>query len=239
MSWHTEALAAFDLETTGVDVETARIVTAAVVIWQGGKPQTTTWLVDPGIPIPAEATEIHGITDEVAQAKGIEPHVAAHEISALLAGSVLLNSIPLVVFNAPFDLTVLDRETRRYGQAPFGEVLAGCAGFIVDPFVLDKHLDPYRKGKRTLTASCEHYGVRQDGAHDASSDALAAMRLAWKIAAISPAIADMTPLGLHDLQAQAKASQAASFQDYLRRQGKQEVIDGSWPLTALAEVSAS
>ena len=45
---------------------------------------------------------------------------------------------------------------------------------VIDPFVIDKHIDPYRKGKRTLTAVCEHHGVKQTDAHDATGDDLAA-----------------------------------------------------------------
>lgn len=236
--WHEGALAGFDLETTGPDPETALIVTAAVVIHAGvRKPDVTKWLVNPGIEIPAEATAVHGITTEMARERGIEPHAAAYEIAAKLA-AVLLDGIPLVIYNAPYDLTVLDRETRRYGQMPFADVLsAGCPGCVVDPFVLDKHLDPYRKGKRTLTANCEHYRVSLDGAHDAGADALAAMRLAWKIAAGNPSIAALSRVALHDLQVRAKAEQSASFQNYLRKQGSDEVIDGSWPVKAFAGVT--
>jgi DNA polymerase III subunit epsilon len=235
--WHEGALAAFDLETTGPEPETALIVTAAIVAWTGaGVMERSSWLINCG-DIPAEATAIHGITTEMAREKGVEPHVAAYEISAKLA-SILLDGVPLVIYNAPYDLTVLDRETRRWGQAPFGDVLTGCTGCIVDPFVLDKHLDPYRRGKRTLTANCEHYRVSLDGAHDAGADALAAMRLAWKIAAGNPAVAALPPTELHDLQVRAKAEQAASFQDYLRKQGSDEVIDGSWPVKVFAGVTA-
>ena len=46
-------LVGFDLETTSADPRTARIVTAAVVPARG---QALTWLADPGVPIPAEAT---------------------------------------------------------------------------------------------------------------------------------------------------------------------------------------
>ena len=227
--WHEGPLAGFDLETTSADPETARIVTAAIVVrGEGRAPETLTWLVNPGIDIPAEATAVHGITTERAQAEGMDPVRAAEEISCKLAGLVL-DGLPLVIYNAPYDLTVLDREGRRNGIAPFGDVLNGCAGTIIDPFVLDKYVDQYRKGKRTLSAACDFYKVTLDGAHDSSFDALAAMRVAWKIAVTYPSIATMTLTGLHDLQEKAKAEQAASFQDYLRRQGKDEVIDGAWP----------
>ena len=47
----------------------------------GREPETLTWLVNPGIDIPAEASAIHGITTERAQAEGMDPAEAAEEIS--------------------------------------------------------------------------------------------------------------------------------------------------------------
>jgi DNA polymerase-3 subunit epsilon len=235
--WHEGTLGGFDLETTGPDPETARIVTAAIVVRGAGRAaETAAWLVNPGIDIPAEATAVHGVTTEAARDGGADPVQSVLEISGYLA-TVMADDIPLVIYNAPYDLTVLDRETRRHGLTPFAELFGDGPGVVIDPFVLDKHLDPYRKGKRTLSAACEHYRVTLDGAHDASFDALAAMRVAWKIAATSPFIAAMSLGELHELQVKAKASQAASFQDYLRRQGKPEVVDGSWPFKTFAEVT--
>jgi DNA polymerase-3 subunit epsilon len=123
----------------------------------------------------------------------------------------------------------VDRETRRHSLTPFSEVFCQNAGVVIDPLVLDKHLDTYRRGSRTLAAACAHYGVTLDGAHEASADALGAMRVAWKIAMRYPAIAAMPPGELHELQVKAKAAQSASFQAYLRRRGSGEVVDGSWP----------
>ncbi len=65
MSWVTGRLVAFDLETTGVDVESARIVTAAVLVLDAGKLiQERFWLLDPGIVIPEQASRVHGIITE-------------------------------------------------------------------------------------------------------------------------------------------------------------------------------
>lgn len=229
MTWHDGPLAGFDLETTGTDPETARIVTASVV-WRG-TPQDgdAGWLVNPGTEIPAEATAVHGITTERAQAEGADAQEAIREICDRLRWAMDCGW-PLVIFNAPYDLTVLDRETRRHGLEPFAEIFRQSAGLVVDPFVLDKHMDRYRKGSRTLTAACEHYRVKLDGAHESASDAIAAMRVAWRIASMWPAIGQMALGDLHELQVKAKAEQAASFQDYLRSRGGDEVVDGSWPL---------
>ena len=229
--WHEGPLAGFDLETTSADAETARIVTAAV-IWRGIHDDgDAAWLVNPGIEIPEEATRVHGITTVEAREHGQDAESAIREICQRLE-MAMAQGWPLVIYNAPYDLTVLDRETRRHGLTPFTEAFGSHTGMVIDPFVLDKHVDPYRRGKRTLIAACGHYGVTLDSAHEAGADALAAMRVAWKIARAYPGIAT-TPLGdLHELQMKAKTAQAASFQDYLRKQGNDEVVDGSWPFRA-------
>ena len=55
----------FDLETTGVQVSSDRIVEISILkIFSNGNKETKTWLVNPTIPIPSESTEIHGISNE-------------------------------------------------------------------------------------------------------------------------------------------------------------------------------
>lgn len=250
MSWHLGPMVAFDLETTGVDVETARIVTACVSLVDGSgrrSPQTTTWLVDPGVEIPAEATAVHGITTERARADGRPAAECISEIAVRLFRVVSDHGAPIVAFNAVYDLTVLDREARRHGVMIYNGPTT-----VVDPFVLDKHVDRWRKGKRNLTAACEHYGVRLDGAHDASFDAVAAARVAWRIAQRHPEIAAMGLHDLHALQVDAKREQDASFADYLRRQARRagdvdeqlallqraDHITGAWPVVPYAGQAA-
>lgn len=250
--WHEGPLIAFDLETTGVDVETARIVTACVALIDGSgrrPPQAAKWLVNPGVEIPEQAAAIHGVTTERARAEGGDPSVAVQEIGALLADHVEAGA-PIVAFNACYDLTVHDRECRRYGVPTLTDV---CEDdqlylYVVDPFVIDKAVDRYRKGKRTLSAACEHYEVRIDGAHDASFDALAAARVAWRIAQRYPRIAAMSLAELHAFQVEAKREQDASFAAYLRKQAarakdadeqlelhqRADAIRGDWPLTPFA-----
>ena len=50
--------------------------------------------------------------------------------------------------NAPFDLTLLDRELRRHRAASLSHYLGQNPLRVLDPRVLDKHLDRYRKGRR-------------------------------------------------------------------------------------------
>jgi DNA polymerase-3 subunit epsilon len=55
----------FDLETTGIDVGKDRIVEISIFkVFPNGNKESKTWLVNPTIPIPAQTTAVHGITDE-------------------------------------------------------------------------------------------------------------------------------------------------------------------------------
>ncbi|GES28618.1 exonuclease domain-containing protein [Streptomyces angustmyceticus] len=232
MSWHQELLVGFDLETTGTDVEQDRIVTAALIRLEGdGRTAAQqTWLLDPGVPIPGEAAAIHGISTAYVREHGRPPATAIEEITEALADA-LRADIPLVVMNARYDLSLLDRECRRHGLRTLTERLGHAPAPVIDPLVLDKHVDRYRKGKRALQALCGHYGVPLDGAHEAGADAAAAAGVARRIGETFPAVALPSPRALHALQEQAAAEQAASFQAYLRRSGDpRAIVEPAWPL---------
>lgn len=236
-AWHLGRLAGFDTETTGVDVEADRIVTACIVEVGGNTPPiTANWLLNPNVDIPEQATAVHGITTEKAKAEGQD---AAEGIAELVAGltQVVLAGTPLVIMNAPYDLTLLDREARRYGVEPLSEVV-GDELHVVDPRVIDKHVDTYRRGKRTLTDLCAHYRVKLDGAHSADADAIAACRVAWRLAHLYPQLAEMPVWELHKAQADWHAAWAVDFQQHLRSKGQTDaVIDGSWPLRPVGGAS--
>ena len=231
--WHLGRLAGFDTETSGVDVENDRIVTACIVEVGGEHPAIpANWLLNPGVDIPEAASAVHGISTEKAKTEGQDAAEGITEIVAALT-QIALSGTPLVIMNAPFDLTLLDREARRYGVQPLTEVV-GRSLRVVDPRVLDKQIDPYRRGKRTLTDLCRHYQVPLEGAHSADGDAIAACRVAWRIASTRGAIGKASLEELHGLQTTWAAEQASSFQAHLRRKGETDaVIDGSWPLRAV------
>lgn len=230
MSWHTRRLAAFDIETTGIDVEHDRVVTAAVSVVGAGAPTAShSWLVDPGVEIPAEASVVHGISTERARRDGRDPAEAVDEITAALAAQQLAG-VPIVAFNARFDLTILDREARRHDVEPLVDRLGGMDRLlVVDPFVIDKAADRYRRGRRTLTAVCEHHGVPLVDAHDANADALAAARVAWRMATTMLAIGGADLARLHRWQVTWAAQQAASLEAYFAAQGRPERVEPAWP----------
>ncbi|GAA4995180.1 exonuclease domain-containing protein [Kitasatospora paranensis] len=231
MSWLGATLLAFDLETTGTDIEHDRIVTAALVRLEpdGTVSAERHWLVDPGIPIPAEASAIHGISTEQARG-GVPAREAVEEITRAIA-EALAGGVPLVIMNARYDLSLLDRECRRHGVLPLSARVGGAPAPVIDPLVLDKHADRYRRGKRNLQALCEHYGVVLADAHEAGADAVAAARVARRVGEAFPAVGAVRLADLHALQIRAAAEQAASFQQYLRRTSDpQASIDPAWPV---------
>lgn len=236
MSWHLGRLCGFDTESTGVDVENDRIVTACVVQCGGNQPvAAANWLADPGVDIPEAAANVHGITTERARAEGRPAgEVIEQVVTALTA--VVVSGIPIVAMNAPFDFTLLDREARRHGVQPLTDIV-GDDLHVIDPRVLDKQVDTYRPGKRTLTDLCCLYEVPLDGAHSADADAIAACRVAWRLGSRYPKLAELDLMQLHKLQVEWAAEQAASFQEYLRKKDPDAVIDGSWPLRPVGGAS--
>lgn len=239
MTWAAGPYMALDFETTGVNTAVDRAVTAAIVDIRPGEPvRTRTWLINPGVEIPAEATKVHGITTSMARADGVHPSVALDEIS-LEIETALASGVPLVVMNASYDLTLLDRELIRYGLGGLGERFGGYDAVrpVLDPMVLDREVDKYRKGKRTLEALCQHYRVDLYGAHAAHADALGACRVLFRIAKQYPrSIGTVDLHELHDKQVAWHAERMREFAAY-RESINQPLTDFSaeWPIRRLAE----
>lgn len=176
---------------------------------------------------------MHGITTEHVRNHGRPPVECVQEIVEVIHGAIV-NGVPVLAFNACYDLTLLDREARRTG-APSVE-----PPLVLDPFVIDKQVDRFRKGKRTLVAQCEHYGVKLGDAHDATADALGAARVMWMIARRYPEVGAMTLPELHEAQMRWAAEQAASFRQYLIKQGRTEDLPhGEWPMRPYRPVVAA
>ncbi|GEO93971.1 3'-5' exonuclease [Kocuria turfanensis] len=223
-AWTEGPRAAFDLETTGRDPHTARIVTASVVRTDASGTVTDEWewLADPGVEIPEEAAAVHGVSTERARAEGRPAAEVVAQIARVLA-ELFAAGTPVLVFNASYDFTVLAHEGRRHGvevPQPFP---------VLDPYVLNKQVHRYRRGKRTLGALCEEYGVELTAAHTSAADAVATERLAVLMARRFPEL--VRPAAeLHEDQVGWAAEQAASLQEYFRRTRPDAVVDGAWPL---------
>jgi DNA polymerase-3 subunit epsilon len=236
--------AAWDTETTGPNPLDDRIVTAAFIVrTPGTEDRVFTWLINPGIPIPAEATEVHKITDAMVQADGQDPKAALDEIATYLAHAIG-QGMPLVAFNQSFDWSILHYDLIRNGLPTMAERLAGLQSLpLVDSHVIDKQVDKYVKGTgmRKLKPTAERYGVTLEDWHTAEADALAALLIAEAQFAKYPRLNDMGPQQLFAAQKAWRAEQQAGLQKWFRTKATAEqggdpnkVIDGSWPLIPAA-----
>lgn len=212
----------FDLETTSANPTDARIVTSALITIDGSSTETTHLLADPGVEIPQAAAEIHGITTEKARAEG-RPHdeVLQETIDKIRQG--WQKGFTLIVFNAPYDLTVL--RTLSGGEFTVD-------GPVYDPYVIDRAKDPYRKGRRNLGALSEYYRVGLENAHDASADALAAARIAWKqVNQHWKEIKELEEAELMEYQAVSFYDAQMGLKEYFEKSGRSAAnVQTSWPM---------
>lgn len=149
-------LVVFDLETTGTDTATDRIVEISVLrLDPGGQREQRTRRINPGRPIPAEATAVHGIRDE---------DVRDAPTFASVARGLLefIGEADLSGFNvARFDVPLLERELRDCGLD-----LRLAERRIVDAMTIF-----HRKEPRDLSAAARFYLDRDHaGAHAAEAD---------------------------------------------------------------------
>lgn len=236
MSWIEQTMVGFDTETTGVATARDRIVTAALITRTGTDVSTRTWLIDPGVEIPTAATAVHGISTEKARAEGVAPEAALEEIAAALADALNAGH-PVVAYNAQFDLTILEHELARHGLTSLVSRLdGGLIRPIVDPYVLDRHLDRYRKGSRKLIDLCTLYRVtvEADALHSADADVLATLDLVQALARAYPALATVDLDTLHEQQIAAYRTWATGFASWLTSRGRTDDLpDPRWPLVPL------
>ena len=153
----------FDLETTGVDPFSDRIVQiGAIRIDTDGSRTEHEWLVNPGMPIPAGAAAVHGITDDkVKDAPGLGD--LAQELSDLFS------NVDLGGYNAKmFDIPLLASEFARIGLELDTETIN-----VVDAMQVFRIKEP-----RTLTAAYKKYcGKELVDAHDAMADIRASLEV--------------------------------------------------------------
>ena len=163
----------FDLETTGFDPRSDRIVQFALVGSDAdGSHLNTHSLVDPGIAIPNESTRVHGIKDgDVRGAGSFGDHIDS--ISRLIEGSVIVGHNVL-----EFDWRFMEVECSRIGR-DVPEPLA-----IVDTLVIARRFGV--PGRHKLGVLCERYGIRLERSHRADADAGATLLLLWKLMGAYP-----------------------------------------------------
>jgi len=162
--WAALPIALVDVETTGKDASVDRVVEVGIVLSRGGEiVERRNWLVNPGRPIPKEASDVHKITDDdVKDAPGFA--VVAAEVAAMLEGC-----LP-AAYNAAFDKAFLTNELARVGITLRRDVE------WVDPLVWARELQQGEKS-RALGEVAARLGIALENAHRAIDDAEAALKV--------------------------------------------------------------
>ncbi|HJQ92874.1 MAG TPA: 3'-5' exonuclease [Candidatus Thermoplasmatota archaeon] len=156
-------LVAFDLETTGLEMERDRVLEFCFVELGADLQELGRWsrLVDPGIPVSKEIEELTGIS--TAMVKG-QPPFSAHapRVQALVRDAVL------VAHNHSFDVPFLDMELRRAGQPGLAPDHP-----CIDTLVIERHVNSHR-----LSEVYRRYvGTPFDGSHRSEADVLATVEV--------------------------------------------------------------
>jgi len=157
-------LAVLDLETTGVNVEQDRIVEITVARFNPTTAETESLhaLVNPGRPIPKDASDIHGITDEKVKDQPVFGTVA-RQACLLFAGADLIG-----FRHRRFDVKLIANECRRVGLPN------PCEGArLIDACDIFHKREP-----RDLAAAMRFYcGVDHEDAHGTTADVIATLRV--------------------------------------------------------------
>ena len=265
MSWHKARLLALDTETTGIDIETDRIVTAAAILVGGGQGrEARNWLTDvDGLDIPEAATKVHHITTEHARTHGIPAKAAVEDIVTVLAECVTTDTT-IVGHNVVYDISLLDREARRHLGCGLADAFDISRMRVLDTRTLDQHVLPRRRrvsptqGPRQLITLAQVYGLGwdEDAAHGSEYDALMAARIAYRIGSLVlmprrerpefelgkfqqfDQLAGMDIDALHAAQIGWAAEQAAGLESFFRQKDPKAVVERVWPLVPCKGVAA-
>ena len=153
----------FDLETTGVNIGTDKIVEISILkVFPNGNKESKTWLVNPEVEIPKEASDIHGITNEQVVTEPTFKELAS-QVNELIA------DCDLAGFNSNrFDIPLLAEELMR----------AGIDFDMNNRKAIDVQVIFHKKEQRTLSAGYQFYcGKELEGAHGAEADTSATFEI--------------------------------------------------------------
>lgn len=236
-AWTVGPWLGFDTETTGINPKEDRLVTAALVYRGSLQPDGTraqkvgTWLADPGVVIPEQAAAVHGITTEQAQRDGRPVEEVLEEVATALCKAMQVGT-PIVAYNATYDLTLMECELTRHQLPTLEQRLGRAIGPVIDPLVLDRTLDRWRKGKRRLGDLCEIYGVNvSEELHTAEVDVAATLDVLAALVNNYSELATMPADRLLSWQATAHREWATSLNEYLARVNPERTPASlAWPV---------
>jgi DNA polymerase III subunit epsilon len=172
--WEEIDIALLDVETTGRDASVDRVVELGIVVGRRGDVVARyNWLVNPGIPIPKEVSDIHHITDEMV-AKEPRFEAIASEVAQALRGCVP------AAYNALFDRAFLMSEFSRAKVDGTGVPALTREVEWIDPLIWARDIQEGEKS-RALGDVAARLGVKLEAAHRARDDAEAALRVLYAL----------------------------------------------------------
>lgn len=216
----TRPLVFFDLETTGLDPATDKIVEIAVLrIEPDGRRTSRARRIDPERPIPPEATAVHGIGDD--DVRGEPPF---RKIAKSLLE--LLGDADLAGFNVRrFDLPLLERELDD----------CGLDLRLAERRVVDAMTIFHRKEPRDLSAAVRFYlGRELEGAHGAEADIAATVDV---LEAQLERYADL-PRTVEELESWSQPRGGANEEKFVCKDGETVFCFGKYQGRPLREVAA-
>lgn len=208
--WWDGALASFATGVRGGDAERDRIGSAALVSQPsaGSSGCAVRW--------PLSADD--------------HPAVVVEQIARRVAARVT-GGVPLVVLDAPYELTLLDRELGRHRGVGLAGYLGRSPLCVLDPLVLDRHLDRSRTGQRSLAELAAHYGVALPEQPDAAARAVAALGVLRAVAhRFGVWLSGFSPAELHARQAVWHAAQVRAPLAWFAYPAPGRRADPAWPL---------
>ena len=159
------AFVAFDLETTGLNPHVDRIAEiGAVKFDKKGLVSRFSTLINPGIPMPAEASRVNKITDKMLESKP--------DIDTILPDFLkFIENTVIVAHNAPFDCGFI-KEALKSGLVPFKSL----PNPIVDTLILSREKIPGLKSYSLEKLAIE-LGISYKEVHRAEDDAFICMAI--------------------------------------------------------------
>ena len=217
-------LLGFDTETTGLKAGKDSIISASLVLRdrKSGEDKVFNFLINPNTAIDPKASAVNGFTQEFVEKNGGDQKQEVEKI----AKAIILSQqkgIPLVAYNAKFDVSMLKGDLEKIGRKDLAEKLSDIS--VLDPLVMDREFS-HRPGKRRLEDAMQWWGVAPRGDyHDAQIDTQAALDLLCAIVKAHPQI----PYPGMDWQREAYRKWAKSRNEWARENGAFEVQE-EWGL---------
>lgn len=171
MEWKKGLMLCVDTETTGFNPPDDKIVEVGAVLYRDKEIlRKECWLVNPGIPIPAEATAVHGITNASTDSAPPLLDIAEELLSLVCEAHVLVG------YNWPFDASFFQAEL----EGAWTDSIDGTP--IIDPLIVVRfdNVGRYWKGsgRHQLARVADRFGIEAEGdIHRASTNCILTLRI--------------------------------------------------------------